>query len=287
MLSAAAAGAARRLLRPRPAGAARRAAHRAMSGCASSTGAPPSCASWPAPATGSSTCSRSSCPRSRPRRPRRPSRPPWAPSAIGCATRRSCVARRHRGGARPHARRPAWGRPSCWPTRPAQLEHVAAVDPRLEPLAERLEALRYESEDVAAELRGYLGRARQRRRCGAGRLEEVEERLALLARLERKHGGTIADVLAHADRCRERRDELENADSALEALEAELAQARAERDALAGRLGKARRSHGAQAGRGRARRAWPSWPWPMRASRSSCRRAPTAADRAAPTPSRC
>jgi DNA repair protein RecN (Recombination protein N) len=123
-----------------------------------------------------------------------------------------------------------------------QLEHVAAVDPRLGALAERLETLRYESEDVSAELRGYLAELEGGGDAGAARLEEVEERLALLARLERKHGGTIADVLAHADRCRARRDELDNADSALEALEAELAQAGAERDALAGRLGKARRS---------------------------------------------
>ena len=37
-----------------------------------------------------------------------------------------------------------------------RLEHVMAVDPRLEALAQRLETLRYESEDVVAELRGYL-----------------------------------------------------------------------------------------------------------------------------------
>ncbi len=122
-----------------------------------------------------------------------------------------------------------------------QLEHVMELDPRLKSLAQRLESLRYESEDVTAELRGYLAEM-EGGDDGVGRLEEVEERLALLARLERKHGGTIADVLAHAERCRARRDELENADSALEALEAELAQARAERDGLAARLGKARRS---------------------------------------------
>jgi DNA repair protein RecN (Recombination protein N) len=124
-----------------------------------------------------------------------------------------------------------------------QLEHVMTFDPRLPALAQRLEALRYESEDVAAELRGYLleleggGEA-----DGAGRLEEIEERLALLARLERKHGGTIADVLAHAERCRARRDELEHADSALESIESELAGARSELERLAGRLGKARRT---------------------------------------------
>jgi DNA repair protein RecN (Recombination protein N) len=123
----------------------------------------------------------------------------------------------------------------------ARLEHVMAVDPRLEAVAQRLEALRYESEDVVGELRGYLAELEGGGEVGAARLEEIEERLALLARLERKHGGTIADVLAHAERCRARRSELQNADSALECIEAELAQARTKRDELAGRLGKARR----------------------------------------------
>ena len=122
-----------------------------------------------------------------------------------------------------------------------QLDQVADVDARLKDLAQRLETLRYESEDVTAELRGYLA-GFEGGEDAADRLEQAEERLALLARLERKHGGTIADVLAYAERCRARRDELENADSALETIEADLQQARAERDALAGRLGKARRT---------------------------------------------
>src|SRR5262249_14580078 len=67
-----------------------------------------------------------------------------------------------------------------------QLEHAAAVDPALAPLSARLEALRYEAEDVGAELRSYLHGIE----ATPGRLEQVEERLALFARLERKHGGT-------------------------------------------------------------------------------------------------
>jgi DNA repair protein RecN (Recombination protein N) len=123
----------------------------------------------------------------------------------------------------------------------AELGHVMAVDPRLTALAQRLETLRYESEDITAELRGYLAELEGGADGGAERLEQIEERLALLARLERKHGGTIAQVLAHAERCRSRRDQLEHADTALEAMEAELTDARTGVERLAGRLGKARR----------------------------------------------
>ncbi len=114
----------------------------------------------------------------------------------------------------------------------AQLEAVVGIDPELAPLLERLQAVRYEAEDLGSELRRYsLGLE------GApGRLEEVEERLALFARLERKHGGSVADVLAHADRCRERRDQLENADVALEAGQRELAAAEQQLADLAAEL---------------------------------------------------
>src|SRR5438309_1972141 len=74
-----------------------------------------------------------------------------------------------------------------------QLEQAAAVDTTLQPLAERILALRYEADDLAGELRGYLLSltAEGGEGSAAGRLEEVEDRLAVLARLERKHGGSI------------------------------------------------------------------------------------------------
>jgi len=119
-----------------------------------------------------------------------------------------------------------------------QLEHAADVDPALAPLAERMHALRFEAEDLVRELRAYLADV-----DGApGRLEEVEERLALYARLQRKHGASVADVLAHAARCRVRRDELENADVALEAAESELGTIRAELEQLAAALTTHRRA---------------------------------------------
>jgi DNA repair protein RecN (Recombination protein N) len=117
------------------------------------------------------------------------------------------------------------------------LEPAAGIDPQLGSLTERFQALRYEAEDLGAELRAYaLGIE-----GSPERLEEVEERLALFARLQRKHGGTIADVLAHAQRCRARREELQRADVALEEAQAELDAAAAELHELSGALTAKRR----------------------------------------------
>jgi DNA repair protein RecN (Recombination protein N) len=123
----------------------------------------------------------------------------------------------------------------------SQVEAAAALDSGLQDLAARLTALQYESQDVGAELRAYALGIDGDAASAAAALEQVEERLAVLARLERKHGGTIADVLAHAERCRTRRDELVDADDALERLQHELTGARAELERLAGRLSAARR----------------------------------------------
>jgi DNA repair protein RecN (Recombination protein N) len=122
-----------------------------------------------------------------------------------------------------------------------RMEAAATLDGALAPLAGRLAALQYEAADVGAEVRAYLleltgGGVED----GPARLQEVEERLALLARLERKHGGTIAEVLAHAERCRARRQELTGADAELDTVEAELAGARETCDAIADKLTRAR-----------------------------------------------
>jgi DNA repair protein RecN (Recombination protein N) len=117
--------------------------------------------------------------------------------------------------------------------------HAAAIDPSLAELAERVQTLRYEAADVGAELRAYLADGEAGADAPA-RLDQVEERLALLSRLVRKHGGTIEDVLAHAERCRARREELRGADDALERAQAERDEARDRLDRLAGRLTSAR-----------------------------------------------
>ena len=110
------------------------------------------------------------------------------------------------------------------------------IDPGLDALAERWHALIYEVDDVAGELRAYA----EGLDAEPGRLDAVEERLAVLDRLERKHGGTIAAVLAHAGACRARREELVGAEVAIEAATARLAAARSQLAAGCSALRKAR-----------------------------------------------
>jgi DNA repair protein RecN (Recombination protein N) len=120
------------------------------------------------------------------------------------------------------------------------LEGVRGVDAALDALGERAAALAVEADDLASELRRY-GEAIEAPGGWARLLDEVEERLALLDRLKRKHGGTIAAVLAHAEECRRRRDELAGAEEALEAGEAAVDAARAELAERAEALRAARR----------------------------------------------
>jgi DNA repair protein RecN (Recombination protein N) len=118
----------------------------------------------------------------------------------------------------------------------AALESATGVDEALDALAERARALTVEAADLAGELRRY-GEAVD---APPGRLDEVEERLALFDKLKRKHGGTIEAVLAYGEECRRRRDELAGAEDALEAGEGRLAEAHAELASQAQALRQAR-----------------------------------------------
>jgi len=114
---------------------------------------------------------------------------------------------------------------------------VAGADPELDALTGRLRALRIEAEDLGAELRRYEAGLD----ADPGRLELVEERLDLYDRLERKHGGSVAAVLEHAERCRAELALLEDTGAAVGRLDAELADARADAGSRAAAVGKARR----------------------------------------------
>ncbi len=97
----------------------------------------------------------------------------------------------------------------------ASLEAAAASDSLLGALAERARGLAIEGGDLAAEIRRY-GESLE---AAPNRLDAVEERLGAIARLERKHGGSIDTVLAHLLACCERRDELAGAEVAMESAQ--------------------------------------------------------------------
>jgi DNA repair protein RecN (Recombination protein N) len=118
----------------------------------------------------------------------------------------------------------------------ARLGAVAGADPDLDSLAERLSAIVVESQELAGELRDYG----ERLAGEDGSLEEIEQRLAVTERLVRKHGGSIAAVLAYAERARGRREELDGAQGALVQTGDRLARARAELDRHVTELRRAR-----------------------------------------------
>jgi len=122
----------------------------------------------------------------------------------------------------------------------AEAERLAAAvdgaDPAMDALTERLRALRIEAEDLGVELRGYL----EGLDADPGRLNEIEERLDGYDRLKRKHGGSVAAVIEHAERCRADRDRLADAEVATERAAAAAAEAESRRTALAAELTAAR-----------------------------------------------
>jgi DNA repair protein RecN (Recombination protein N) len=116
------------------------------------------------------------------------------------------------------------------------LHGVGGVDADLDALAARISALAIELGDVAGELRGYLDALE----ADPGRLAAIEERLEALDRLQRKHGGSVESVLAHAEFCRAEISRLENAEQHWAEVETALAEAEARRAKLGGKLGKGR-----------------------------------------------
>jgi len=79
------------------------------------------------------------------------------------------------------------------------LADLGGLDPTLKPLAETLEGLRHQVEDISFSLRDYT----QQIQADPARLEWVEERLHTLKRLMQKYGGSTRAVIDHADQLRQ------------------------------------------------------------------------------------
>ncbi len=102
-----------------------------------------------------------------------------------------------------------------------ELAPLAALDPALAPIVESLTGAQAAVEDAARE----LGRYARGVRSDPTRLAEVEERLFLLQRLCRKHGGTVADLVAKQAALRAELAELGSFDEGLAARQAAVAAA--------------------------------------------------------------
>ncbi|MGH9432851.1 MAG: DNA repair protein RecN [Terriglobia bacterium] len=118
------------------------------------------------------------------------------------------------------------------------LEELARYDAGAGPQLEALSSARHGLEDVADFLRGDLNRIE----ADPARLEEVEDRLALIGRLKRKYGPTIEDILQFAEKAGRELHELEHADERRADLDRELQAAAGEYGQLAKKLSTKRRA---------------------------------------------
>ena len=99
------------------------------------------------------------------------------------------------------------------------VEELVRYEPKFQEALAALESARISVEDVGATLRDYAGGIQ----ASPERLAEIEERLALLDRLKRKYGPSLAQVIAFGGDIRRKLSEMENKDQVLLELRARLA----------------------------------------------------------------
>lgn len=102
-----------------------------------------------------------------------------------------------------------------------QLEELARYDPRFQDSIGALQSAQVTVEDLGATLRDYAGGID----ASPERLAEIEDRLALMDRLKRKYGETLADVIAHGAEATRKLNEVEHRDELLRDLRRDIAAA--------------------------------------------------------------
>ena len=104
-----------------------------------------------------------------------------------------------------------------------RLDDICRIDPSLAGLGEQLRAAELGLKEASYGLRDYLSGLE----ANPGRLEEVENRLALLDKLKRKYGASVTEVLAFLSEVRAQIEQVEHSGVRMEEL-------RRERERLAG-----------------------------------------------------
>jgi DNA repair protein RecN (Recombination protein N) len=118
-----------------------------------------------------------------------------------------------------------------------QLEELRRFDSTIESRIEAVTAARAMLEDISVFLRDYV----EKLEANPARLEQIEDRLALIDRLKRKYGTSVDDILAYASEVRQKLNGLEHADERREALRADLTKAEADYRRVAEALSSKRR----------------------------------------------
>jgi DNA repair protein RecN (Recombination protein N) len=112
------------------------------------------------------------------------------------------------------------------------VEELARYDGRFTEAAQQIASARATLGDVAASLRDYA----EGISASPERLAEIEDRLALIDRLKRKYGKTVAEVVAFGQEVGRKLAEVEDRDELLKQLKVELGYAAAAYRAAAGAL---------------------------------------------------
>ena len=119
-----------------------------------------------------------------------------------------------------------------------KLGELAALDPRFTPYLETRDAIKSQLEDLAFFLRAYG----QDIDASPARLQEIEDRLALLERLKKKHGPSLAQAIAKAADLRRELHDIEHATERAAELDAAVAQAASAYQRIAGAVSAKRRT---------------------------------------------
>jgi DNA repair protein RecN (Recombination protein N) len=113
-----------------------------------------------------------------------------------------------------------------------KVAELASLDPRFAPYVDARDQVKSQLEDLAFFLRSYA----QGIDASPARLQEIEDRLALIDRLKRKHGPSLADVIAKEDALRRELHDIERASERAGVLDAALDAAHAAYRGVAERL---------------------------------------------------
>jgi DNA repair protein RecN (Recombination protein N) len=118
-----------------------------------------------------------------------------------------------------------------------RIGELATFDPKFQPYLETRDSIKSQLEDLALFLRRYA----EGIEASPAKLQQTEDRLALLERLKRKYGPTLADAIARRDALRQELADLEHADERVADLERRYEKAREGYKRAAKELSDARR----------------------------------------------